>query len=82
VLSDFTKVMLNKRGNPTDSDVAQFLAAGFSEHHILAVILAIAVKTISNYSNHVFHTPVDCPFASFAWAKPMPPVAPRATEGV
>ena len=29
--------------------------------------LAIAVKTLSNYSNHVFHAAVDGQFAGFEW---------------
>ena len=70
VLASFTRAMVNKRGNPTAEDVEPFLKAGFSENHILGVILAIAVKTISNYSNHIFHTPVDSPFAPFVWKKP------------
>ena len=69
-LAEFTKAMVNTRGNPTEADVAPFLAAGFTEYHILGVILAIAVKTMSNYSNHVFHTPVDPPFQAFAWKAP------------
>ncbi len=69
-LATFTKAMLDKRGNPTPDDVEPFLKAGFSEHHILAVILAIAVKTLSNYANHVFHTPVDKAFQPFDWKKP------------
>jgi len=28
-------------------------------------VLAIAVKTISNYTNHLFDTPVDAAFASY-----------------
>lgn len=79
-LGEFTKVMVSKRGNPTDVDVTPFLAAGFTELHILAVILAIAVKTLSNYSNHVFHTPVDAAFASFAWTKPTPAADTCATK--
>ncbi len=67
-LADFTKTMLDTRGNPTPEDARSFLAAGFTEPQILAIILAIAVKTISNYSNHVFHTPLDAPFAAYAWA--------------
>lgn len=35
-----------------------FLDAGFSEKQILEIIIARAVKTISNYSNHIFHTEV------------------------
>lgn len=66
-LAAFTRAMVEKRGNPSPADAAAFLTAGFTEQHILAIILAIAVKTISNYSNHVFHTPLDAPFASYAW---------------
>jgi hypothetical protein len=50
--------MVNKRGRPSDEDVESFLSAGYTEKHILAIILAISVKTISNYSNHIFRTPL------------------------
>lgn len=66
-LSTFTSIMVNKRGNPSPDDAAQFFKAGYTEQHILAIILAIAVKTISNYSNHVFHTELDAPFKIREW---------------
>jgi len=66
-LANFTRTMLITRGLPGQTDVAQFLAAGYAESQILAVILAIAVKTISNYSNHLAHTPLDVAFSSRAW---------------
>ncbi|MCI0563080.1 MAG: carboxymuconolactone decarboxylase family protein, partial [Nitrososphaera sp.] len=68
-LSTFTDKMLAKRGLPSKSDVMAFLAAGYEERHVLEVILAIAVKTISNYSNHLFHTPLDEMFADHEWKK-------------
>ncbi len=67
-LSVFTAVMVNKRGRPEQDDVEKFLAAGFIENHILEIILAIAVKTISNYSNHIFQTPLDAPFKMREWS--------------
>ncbi|WP_373549352.1 carboxymuconolactone decarboxylase family protein [Haliscomenobacter sp.] len=67
-LSDFTSIMVNKRGHPSETDVRIFLEAGYSENHILEIILAIAVKTISNYSNHLFQTPLDAPFKMREWA--------------
>jgi len=67
VLSDFTSIMVNKRGRPNDEDVKGFLMAEYTEKHILAIILAISVKTISNYSNHIFHTPVDTMFKAREW---------------
>lgn len=66
-LVEFTRIMVKSHGNPTDAQVKSFLAAGYSEKSILSVILGIAVKTISNYTNHIFHTEVDQAFASHAW---------------
>lgn len=37
----------------------------YSQQQALQVVLAIAVKTISNYTNHLFDTPVDAAFASY-----------------
>lgn len=67
VLSAFTRIMLASRGHPDKADIAAFLAAGYSERQVLEIILAIAVKTLSNYSNHLFHTPVDSVFAARSW---------------
>lgn len=58
-LSQFVQIMVNKRGFPDQSEVNAFIAAGFTEHHILDIIQAIALKTISNYNNHLFNTPSD-----------------------
>jgi hypothetical protein len=41
---------------------------GYSEAYILSIILALAVKTISHYSNHVFDTPVNSAFTGRVWA--------------
>lgn len=64
-LADFTRFMVATRGLPTTAQVNAFLDAGYSEHHILDIILAISVKTLSNYSNHLFHTPVDEMFSAY-----------------
>ena len=66
-LRAFTQAMVISRGCPSESDVDEFTHAGYSENHILDIILAISVKTISNYSNHVFDTPVDAAFAVRSW---------------
>jgi hypothetical protein len=34
---------------------------------VLEVILGVAMKTISNYSNHIAETPLDEAFAGAAW---------------
>jgi uncharacterized peroxidase-related enzyme len=66
-LAGFTRVMVAKRGLPQRSDVEVFLAAGYEERHILDILLALAVKTISNYANHLFHTPLDAMFEARRW---------------
>ena len=67
-LSNFTQLMVTKRGLPDREEVEAFLSAGYEEKDILEIILAIAVKTISNYTNHIFHTEVDEAFAKHTWS--------------
>lgn len=69
-LADFTQIMSETRGNPSSAAAKAFLAAGYTETHILGIVLAISVKVISNYSNHLFHTEVDEAFASRRWDAP------------
>lgn len=69
-LVEFTQLMVRKRGLPRRVDVEAFLKAGYTERNILEILLAISVKTISNYSNHLFHTPVDDMFAAYTWHAP------------
>lgn len=58
-LSVFTSIMVNKRGNPSPEDVEAFFKAGYKEYHILSIILALSIKTISNYTNHLYDTELD-----------------------
>lgn len=64
-LSEFTTILLETRGLPSRAAVSTFIDADFGERQILEIILAIAVKTLSNYSNHLFHTDVDQVFAAY-----------------
>ncbi|MCP3870794.1 MAG: carboxymuconolactone decarboxylase family protein [Gammaproteobacteria bacterium] len=66
-LDRFTRTMMKTRGNPKREDISAFLEAGYSEPHVLAIVLAISVKVLSNYSNHLFNTEVDEMFAPFRW---------------
>lgn len=66
-LYEFTSIMVNKRGNPSNEDVKSFLESGYNEKHILDIILEISIKTISNYTNHIFHTEVDPTFKIREW---------------
>jgi uncharacterized peroxidase-related enzyme len=66
-LADFILTMMHKHGNPTAADVAPFHAAGYTDTHILGIILAIGIKTMSNYTNHIFHTELDSMMTARAW---------------
>ena len=61
--------MTVKRGRPSEDDINNFLSAGYTEENILGVISGIGVKTMSNYFNHVYKTPVDEAFQGRAWKK-------------
>ncbi len=69
-LSTFTRKVVVERGWVQPRDVEALLAAGFTKAQVLEVIAGVAVKTISNYVNHVAETPVDAKFAPFTWEKP------------
>lgn len=66
-LVEFVTSMFETRGRPEDADVESFLAAGFSERQMLEIVLALAVKTLSNYVNHLADTPVDRMFSRWEW---------------
>ncbi len=66
-LNRFTTSMVDTRGRPSEEDLREFLDAGYTETQVLDIILAIAVKTLSNYTNHLFDTPPDPSFAHRAW---------------
>lgn len=66
-LAAFTSTMVNKRGLPSKEAVAAFHAAGYTDRHILEIVLALSVKTLSNYANHLFHTQLDPMFEGHRW---------------
>ncbi len=66
-LRAFTSRVLEARGWVSERDVADFLAAGFTNAQVLEVVLGLSLKTLSNYVNHLADTPLDEPFSSQAW---------------
>jgi uncharacterized peroxidase-related enzyme len=63
----FTWRMVEKRGHVSDAEIKAFLAAGFDPAQVLEVIVGIAMKTMSNYTNHITHIPVDRQVQAFEW---------------
>lgn len=71
-LRSFTAKVVRQRGDLAEPDVREFLEADFEEKNILDVILIVAMKTLSNYSNHIAQTPVDEKFEAMTWKPPQP----------
>ena len=69
-LRTFAAVVNETRGWPTDAQVAAFLAAGYTRQTVLEVVLGTSLKVMSNYTNHIAHTPVDAAFQANAWSDP------------
>ena len=58
-LRTFTEAVVRERGFVGDAAVDKFIAAGYTRANVLEVLLIIACKTISNYVNHIAHTPLE-----------------------
>lgn len=69
-LRELTAKVVHDRGHLSEENIDAFLAAGYSKQNILEVILAVAMKTLSNYTNHVADTPLDAAMEPFAWESP------------
>ncbi len=72
----FTREMVDKRGHVSDTDIEAFLGVGFDAAHVLEVIVGIGMKTMSNYTNHIAHIPLDRQFRSFEWKPGAPAELP------
>lgn len=66
-LVQFVRRVVRDRGWVPESEVQGFLDAGFSEAQVLDVITAVALKTLSNYSNHLTNPELNTELESFAW---------------
>ena len=63
----FAEQVNTQRGYLEDAQIEAFLAAGYTKGNLLEVIVGTSLKVISNYTNHVAHTPVDAAFQANAW---------------
>lgn len=62
--------ILRHRGWVPEEDLQRVVAAGYTQRHVLDVLTIVALKTLSNYTNHIAHTPLDPQFAPQAWKAP------------
>jgi len=52
-LRRFTRTLVEKRGWAGDEAVNAFLEAGYSKAQVFETVMGVALKTLTNYSNHL-----------------------------
>jgi len=68
-LRDFTLSVMRNHGVVDDEKVQAFLDAGYTKRNVLEVILGVAQKVMSNYTNHFAETPMDDLIVPYAWER-------------
>ena len=67
VLHNTTLAMTRNRGNLSQEEMSAFFDAGYTQRQMLEIVLGLAQKVMSNYTNHIAETPVDKVFEKYTW---------------
>lgn len=62
-----TEKLVQKRGWLEEADKQAFSEAGYSRGQLLEVVGWLALKLLTNYTNHLAATPVDAQWSGQAW---------------
>jgi uncharacterized peroxidase-related enzyme len=68
-LVTLTREIVGQRGYVSKSTLDRFLAAGFNDEQVMELLLGVALKTISNYLDHLNPAELDAAFAGEAVVK-------------
>ena len=68
-LRQFAIVINEKRGWPSDAEIEAFISAGYTQQHMLEVVMGTALKVLSNYTNHIAETDLDDAFKPVEWSR-------------
>lgn len=60
-VAKFATALFERRGNVSDTDLAAFKKAGYTDGHIAELVASAALAVFTNYFNHVNQTVVDLP---------------------
>lgn len=69
-LRSYTRLLLDKRGHLDTTEVQAFLEAGYTQRQALEVLVGLASKLISNFTNSLAHTELDDVSVAHAWIHP------------
>ncbi len=76
-LVTFARAVVQQRGWMEEEQLNAFRSAGYTEVQVLDILAIAALKTISNYTNHLATTPLDAAFAGQKWTRPDPSQAKK-----
>jgi hypothetical protein len=63
-LVTLVKEIVRERGYAKEKTIEKFIAAGYRKEQVMELLLGVALKTISNYLDHISPAPVDQAFAA------------------
>lgn len=66
-VAELTKGVIRSRGNVTDQELADFLAAGFDQAAALEVVLGVSLATLCNFSNNLGRPALNPELAPYEW---------------
>lgn len=58
-LRQFTKAVMRRLGRPEQADIDAFRKAGYTNEHVLEVVLGVTLGIMGNYVNHIAQVPLD-----------------------
>ena len=66
-LSDFSRALVQRRGQVTQDDMAAMIGAGYTRAQLLETVLGVAVSILPNFAHHLTRCPLDETFRSQQW---------------
>jgi alkylhydroperoxidase family enzyme len=63
-LVTLVKEIVRERGYASEETIHRFIAAGYRKEQVMELLIGIALKTISNYLDHISPAPIDQAFAT------------------
>ncbi|MDX2464739.1 MAG: carboxymuconolactone decarboxylase family protein [Porticoccus sp.] len=64
----YVKRLIKQRGWINETEMNEFLAAGYEPSHAFDVLVGVGQKILSNFTNHIANTPVDTAFEKRTWS--------------
>lgn len=65
-LAQFTVAVIGTKGQVSDDELSDFLAAGYTQASALEVVLGVSLATLCNYANNLARTPINSELQAFA----------------